>query len=524
MRVVVIGAGVAGLSASIDLARAGAEVVALEAAPAPGGKLRGVVVDGAEIDAGPTVFTMRWVFDELFDAAGARLDDELALNPLDILARHAWDPDGAVGAPSSARLDLFADPARSADAIGAFAGAAEARGFTDFCARARRIYGMLERRFMTAPRPHPVGLVGRLGLARSLALLRLAPPRPLWRALGAHFEDPRLRQLFGRYATYCGASPFEAPAVLALVAHVEQSGVWSVEGGMRAVAGSLARLAERRGATIRCGAPVAEILVERGRAAGVLLASGERVAADAVVAAGDVAALGAGALGASAADAAPATPRERRSLSAIVWTARAETDGFPLERHNVFFSRDFAREFADIFRDRRPPEAPSIYVCGQDRGPGGAASGPERLQILMNAPADGDVAPLSEKELDRCETTTFALLDRCGLRVRRNGTNIARMTPADFAERYPATGGALYGPATHGFSAAFRRAGSKTRIPGLYLASGSAHPGPGVPMATLSGRLAAAQAISDYASERRRRPAAISGGMSTLSRTTAGSD
>jgi hypothetical protein len=151
----------------------------------------------------------------------------------------------------------------------------------------------------------------------------------MWRALGDYFRDPRLRQLFGRYATYCGSSPFQAPATLMLVAHVEQEGVWLVEGGMHRLAVALEGLAERRGATFRYGAEAAEILVAGGKVAGVRLASGERLDADAVVLNADVAAVAAGRFGPAAAGAVPKVPRSSRSLSAVTWALHARTEGFP---------------------------------------------------------------------------------------------------------------------------------------------------------------------------------------------------
>jgi 1-hydroxycarotenoid 3,4-desaturase len=282
-RVVVVGAGAAGLSAAIDLARRGLSVTVLERAAEPGGKLRQVSVLGAGIDSGPTVFTMRWVFESLFADAGVRLDEALSLTPLSVLARHAWGEGG--------RLDLFADRERSAQAIGEFSGPQEARRFLAFCAQAAEVYRALEGPYIRSPRPSLVGLTRALGPAGLATLWRLGPLHTLWRALARHFHDPRLRQLFGRYATYCGGSPMRAPATLMLVAQVEMDGVWAVRGGMIALARALAGLAQRHGAHIRCQAHCERLLVEGGRVRGVVLADGERIAADSVVFNGDVGAL-----------------------------------------------------------------------------------------------------------------------------------------------------------------------------------------------------------------------------------------
>lgn len=388
-RIVVIGAGVGGLATAIGLAARGCEVIVLERGKAPGGKLRQVIIDGRGIDAGPTVLTMRWVFDELFADGGASLDDWLTLRPVETLARHAWTADE--------RLDLFADIGRSAEAIGDFAGSAEAARFRAFCARAEAIYRTLEHSFLRAPRPTPWSLARAAGWRGLPDLWRIAPFSSMWRSLGRYFHDPRLRQLFGRYATYCGSSPFQSAGVLMLVAHVEQQGVWIVDGGMVRIAETLAALAERLGASIRCQADVTQVIVRDGRACGVLLANGERIKADAVVANVNIAAIGSGLFGDAARGAVRPLPASARSLSALTWNMLAECRDFPLIRHNVFFSQDYASEFTDIFRQRRLPATPTVYVCAQDRGDAGEAtpSGCERLFCLVNAPATGDSGPFT---------------------------------------------------------------------------------------------------------------------------------
>lgn len=509
-RVAVIGAGLGGLAAALDLASEGHAVTVLERAAAPGGKMREVEAAGRRIDSGPTVFTMRWVLEGLFADAGLSLDDHLTTTKLSVLARHAWG-DGPT-------LDLFADRDASAEAIGALAGPAEAQGYRDFMARAGAIYRTLEGSFMTAERPNPVSLAWRVGLRGLPDLARVSPFATLWGELGKHFRDARLRQLFGRYATYCGASPFSAPATLMLIAHVEQEGVWAVEGGMHRVAQAIAGAAARHGATIRFGAEVTAILAERGKAAGVRLATGEVIAADAVIANADHAALRTGLFGADAATATRGTASPR-SLSAVTWSLGARASGFPLIRHTVFFSDNYEQEFDQIVKQRRLPDSPTVYVCAQDRGDPGdpAPEGPERIFCLVNAPADGDTRPPSPTEISRCAEATFAQLSRAGLSLSTEEGVVT--TPAGFEALFPATGGALYGRALHGWAASFQRPGARTRLPGLFTAGGSVHPGPGVPMATLSGRLAA-QAAGAYlapgsVSIRGFSPAAISGGTST---------
>jgi 1-hydroxycarotenoid 3,4-desaturase len=508
-KVVVVGAGIGGLSAAVDLAARGFDVCIVERSAAPGGKMREVEVAGHLVDSGPTVLTLREVFDGLFEHAGESLETQLRLVPAQVLARHAWVEGG--------RLDLFADVERSARAIGELSGRAEGDRYLAFCRRARGIFETLDRSFIRAPRPNPVSLSWRVGLHRPGALWGIQPFRTLWGLLGEHFRDPRLRQLFGRYATYCGSSPFAAPATLALIAHVEQAGVWFVEGGMHRLAAALAALAQRRGAEIRSGTAVTGLLAQRGRIAGVALADGSRLAADAVVLNAESSALAAGLLGPECTLALPHTRERDRSLSAVTWSMHATPRGFPLLRHTVFFSSDYPDEFDAIFRRRELPREPTVYVCAQDRGDedSAAAASAERLMCLVNAPPVGDEGRPNESELDRCEENTFSLLERCGLSIERHPGATVRTGPADFERLFPATGGALYGRASHGWRSAFARPGSRSRVPGLYLAGGSVHPGPGVPMTAVSGRLAAASLAEDLASTSRSRTAATRGGTST---------
>jgi len=486
-RVVVIGAGMGGLAAALELASAGAAVTVLERHGVPGGKMREVRVGGTGIDSGPTVFTMRRVFDELFAAAGQRLDDHVQLDAADLLARHAW-LDGS-------RLDLYADVERSAAAIGELAGAAEAEAYRRFARHSRRVFETLDEPFMRAERPGVFGLTRKLGLRRLPDLLAINAFRSLWAELGRHFTDPRLRQLFGRYSTYCGSSPFRAPATLMLIAHAESAGVWVVRGGMQRLAEALAGTAEGAGAELRYGCHVSRLLTGGdGRAAGVELDGGECVAADVVVFNGDAAALAGGLLGDEARGAVPGRVAPPASLSALTLSARARASGFPLAYHTVFFGDDYPDEFDSIFARRAMTKTPTVYVCAQDRAPGARpGDGEERIFCLANAaPGDMDAATVA-----RYRDRLLATLERHGLALEPAHDAMLTTAPPDFGALFPATGGALYGRPTHGWRSSFLRPGSRSRLRGLYLAGGSVHPGPGVPMAALSGRLAAASVRAD---------------------------
>ncbi len=502
--VVVIGAGLGGLSAAIRLAHAGLDVTVLEAQDAPGGKMRTVPSVAGPVDAGPTVMTMRGVFDALFADVGARLEDHVTLEPDHILARHWW-PDGST-------LDLLADAEDSADAVRAFAGPKAERQFRRFSTATAALFEGFDGPVMQAARPSFAGLVAHVA------------PRPaIWRAMGGvssmaarlarEFDDPRLRQLFGRYATYVGGSPYDSPAVLRLIAHAEARGVWRVKGGMHRLAVAMAGLAEAKGATFSYGTSVRRIETQSGEIVAVHTEAGERIPCDRVVFNGDPRALATGLLGDRAQGAVPPKAVEPRSLSANVWAFAAEPRGVELAHHNVFFGADPRTEFDPIAAGGLP-EDPTLYVCAQDRGGAEAPAGPERFEIIMNAPpARGE-----PEDIPSCRTRTFPVLARRGLRFSPEPPDAALTTPTGFSELFPASLGSLYGRSPRGLLSAFARPTARTPLKGLYLAGGGAHPGAGVPMATLSGRHAAEAILTDLASTSTSPQTAMRGGMSTGSR------
>ncbi|MEY4524278.1 MAG: hypothetical protein RIR27_1354 [Pseudomonadota bacterium] len=481
-KVLIVGAGIGGLSAALTLSHQGLDVTVIEKNAGPGGKIRQVQAGSSFIDSGPTVFTMKWIFDELFADCGEHFDSEFELEALDILARHSWGDN---------YLDLYADSQKSADAIGQFSGPQQARQFLEFCKTAKKVYQALKSPFIESPRPSMMGMMSSLGLTKSKVLWDIGPFSSLWSALDRYFPDPRLHQLFGRYATYCGSSPYLAPATLMLIAQVEMEGVWSIKGGMIKIPEVIARLAQKKQCNFRYNSEVQSLDVAGGKVKGVLLSSGEYLECDYLIFNGDINALKHGLLGEPASEAIPKNLQQSDSLSAVTWSMQVKASGFPLVRHNVFFNQPYRDEFSDIFSQNKIPENPTVYICAQDRTDHAIESDShERLLCLVNAPANGGGSSYDVKEVDRCEQKIFSLMSQYGLQLQN--LEMTRTSPQEFAKLFPGRGGALYGQATHGWMSSFQRLGSQSQISNLLLTGGSTHPGPGVPMAAMSGRLVAA--------------------------------
>lgn len=501
-RTIVLGAGIGGLATAIRLGAQGHRVTVLERAARPGGKMREVEVAGRTFGCGPSVLTLPWVLDELCATAGVRRADLIRLTPLAPVCRHFF-ADGT-------QVDLYADEpiapgappesawARAADELQKTLGGRAGAQYLRFRAHAARIYEFVRRPFMQSPLPKsPLGLLRMHPLRDFMGLFHLDAGRTLWQALGSFFDDPRLRVLFARYATYSGGDPFQAPATLAVIPHCELAfGVHHVEGGMYRVAEALTELVTRTGGTVRCGADVERIELDprEGRALAVHV-GGERLAADFVVANCDVAQLYGRLLRGSrrAERDGPAVQAMPPSLSAYLHlVAAGDAAELPLLHHNVFFSADYPREFAELASG--PPTDPTIYLCSPDAL---FRRADQRWFFLTNAPAlppgsEHSDAAWSPAQIAACRARVAGKLARHGMDLGRHSRGSFDVTPRDFAERFPWSRGAIYGAAANSRLGSFRR--PPNRVPGignLYCVGGSTHPGAGVPMVMLSAQIVA---------------------------------
>ena len=488
--IIVIGAGIGGLSAAMRLAAAGRRVVVYEQNERPGGKMGQVAQDGFRWDTGPSVITMRHVFEDLFKTAGRRMDDYLTLLPVEPLTRYFYR-DGTV-------LDATADLTRMLAQIERIE-PRDVEGYLGYLAYAARIHRVTGPVFIYDQPPRPQSFL-RVPVTEWPAA---DPLRTMDAAIRRYVRSPHLRQMLGRFATYVGGSPYEAPATLNVIAHVELSGgVWYPRGGIYAIAAALAALAGELGVVIHTGCAVERIQIEGRRVAGVELAGGEFVPAAAVVANVDVTTVYDRLL--------PRTAVTERRLAALrgaepscsgfvlLLGVRSDETQPALAHHNIFFSADYPREFRQIFREGRPPDDPTVYVAITSRtDPEHAPQGHENWFVLVNAPAVDDRFEWTG-EAARYRQVVLAALARFGIDLSGRIVSEQVLTPLDLARQSGAWRGALYGASANSRWTAFRRPHNRSAdFPGLYFAGGTTHPGGGVPMVTLSGKVAAGLVLDD---------------------------
>lgn len=486
MDVVVIGAGIGGLSCAIGLAARGARVTLLEQNTHVGGKLNVWAKDGFTFDTGPHVLTMRWALDEVFASAGRSLDDMARLVPLPTVCRYHF--------PSGETLDAPADPDDAACAIARFAPGEES-GFRRFLAYARQVSDATTDPFLRQDFGASVRGIPTPAQWRQLGdFLRLKPWRTLRDVVQGCFGDPRLRAVFELYALYSGSHPARSSGIFATVADVQwRQGTWYVQGGLYTLALALRRAAEDMGVCIRTGTGVREVLVKGGRAHGVVTAGGERMDADAVVCNADTLTALQTLVPRAARKRWPAERVEgiEPSTSAFLLLLGVRGEFPSLAHHNSFLAQDGEAEFAAIFDHHRPANDPTIGVACQtvtdkSKAPPGCAN----LFVMTNPPAlDARGGFDWRAQAPAYRAKVLDKLESMGLADLRERILVEQMwTPLDLQARYGAHRGAIYGLSSNGWRQAFLRPPNVSPdVRGLYFVGGSTHPGGGLPLCALSG-------------------------------------
>ncbi len=487
---VIIGGGIGGLSCAIRLAGAGVRVTLLEQQATLGGKLQRVQLGSYQFDRGPSTITMLESFAKIFKSVGRHIDDYIHFYPLTPLARNVF-ADGHT-------VDLTTSIEAMQQQIAAFA-PQDAANYPQFMAEARKLYAISKKAFL-----HQLMLGWHDKLKPSLAVsfLQIHPFTTLQKLLLRYFKHPNTLALFGRYATYVGSSPYEAPAIFAMMASLEaEEGIYGVYGGTYEIVCGLEKLAIELGVEIHKSCRVQRIIIEHKCATGVESSAGT-FQADVVVANADALTV-------------YATMIEERhrpamsdkkiasyepSLSGYVVLAGVNKVYPQLLHHNVYFPPNYEQEFKQLFKEKTPLTEPTIYICynGHDDREV-APQDSSNLFILVNAPSLPESTgfqyngPFTESFSEQYGEHVLQMLEKRGLNDLRSSLQVqATFTPVDLHQQTGAHRGAIYGISSNRAQQTFFRPGNRAQdIDNLWFVGGTTHPGGGTPIVALSGQLVA---------------------------------
>jgi len=480
--VVVVGAGLGGLSCALHLAGAGRQVIVLERTAAPGGLAGRLSLEGYRFDTGPTVLTMPELLAEAFGAVGEELTGWLELTRLDPAYR-AHFPDGST-------LDVIADTVRMAAEVSRVCGPREADGYLRFVDYARGLWRLERDDFIARNLDSPRDLM----TANLLRLVLAGGFRRLSTKVNQFFTDPRTRRVFSFQALYAGVAPHHALALYAVISYLDTvAGVYHPRGGIHAVPQALAAAAEKHGVQIRYETPAARVETRAGRAVAVVTADGERIPADAVVLNPD--------LPLAYRDLLPAPPPRRLSRlrfapSCVVLHVGSRQAYSRIAHHNVHFGRTWRTAFDEVIRHGRLMSDPSLLVTSPSRtDPSVAPAGRQTYYVLVPVPNlvtgrldwHGDLAERYAEELLRT-------LEQRGYVGFRDGIEVSRMvTPAGWAEAGSAAGTPFAAAHTLWQTGPFRPGNRHPTLDNVFFVGAGTQPGVGVPMVLISGKLAAAR-------------------------------
>ena len=472
--VIVIGAGIGGLVSSILLANKGYQVTVLEKNSTVGGKMQQFKSDGYRFDTGPSLLTMPFLLEKLFETCSERLSDYLTYSELDPLCRYFY--------PDSTQFDNYSDRIKSQLEIQRFA-PKDVKSYWRFLDRSKKIYHRTAKAFLF----NPLYDLSDFKNVNFFNLIRIDALSTVSQKVDRYFSSSYMRQFFKRFTTYNGSSPFKAPATLNVIPHVElDQGGYYVSGGMYNIAKALEKLAIKQGVEFSFNSAVTQIQTDNHRITGVNIANGELHSCDLLFTNTDATDT---LLNLMPESSFSEKKRQKQkeiepSCSGFVIMLGCNKKWDQLKHHNVFFSSDYKKEFEDIFDRKKLPEDPTIYIANTSfSDPGHAPEGSSNLFILVNAPY---IVSYQNWPNLKQFYTTFLIeeLEKRGLIGLNNSIEtIEIITPLDFFEKYRSNRGSIYGTSSNSRFSAFMRPRNKEKtFTNLYMVGGSTHPGGGIPL------------------------------------------
>ena len=476
----VVGAGVAGLAAAVRLRLLGYEVQVFEANAYPGGKLSVFEQDGYRFDAGPSLFTMPHLITELIEEAGKKPEDYFEYLKVDEACRYFWDDGTHFTAWSQAH-----DFAKEAEkALGE-----PASNTLAYLQESAFLYNTTRALFLESSL-HKVSSYFRKEVLPALfAIHRLHLGGNLNQLNQKRFKTPKMAQLFNRFATYNGSSPYLSPGVMQIIPHLEHNiGTFYPQKGMYAITQALYNLGLDLGVCYHFNTPVKQILVQKGRAIGIQTPN-ETLKAKVVLSNADVHTTYRKLLPGQKAP--ERILRQERSSSALIFYWGINRVFNNLGLHNIFFSNHYEQEFEAIFKNKTSSGDPTVYVNITSKyTPTDAPPGCENWFVMVNVPGDfgQDWSQLTQlirqKTLERLNVVL-------GVKLEDHIVSESILDPPTIEAKTSSYRGALYGTSSNDpLSAFFRHPNFSSQIKGLYFAGGSAHPGGGIPLCMLSAKIA----------------------------------
>lgn len=489
-RILIIGAGLGGLSAACRLAKSGFEVTVLEKNEAVGGKVDFLEANGFKFDTGASLLTMPHIFRELFEFCGQRIEDYLELVPLEPICRYFWS-DGTV-------LDASTDLDKTELEIAKLE-PRDVENFRKYLADSQQKYEIAEKTFLAKSlNEWPQFLRPRY----LPDLLKISTMTTLAEHNAKYFESPKLRQLFHRFATYNGSSPYKIPATFALIPYVEFGlGAWYVRGGIYEIPRALEKLARQLGVRFQFETEVEKIVIKDGKALGVKInlqefgeiVEEEMLEAEIIVSNADAVVTYRDLIEESERPSFSDKKLEKRepSSSGFVLLLGVNKTFPQLAHHNIFFSDDYPAEFHRIFDLKIFAAEPTIYVCASAKTDASQApKGGENLFVLVNAPYTAESTKW-HLEAEPYRDLIIEKLEEAGLEGLKDSIEFEQIiTPENYKNIYHANQGSIYGVSSNGIFSAFRRIPNKSKdIDNLYFVGGATHPGGGMPLVLLSGKM-----------------------------------
>jgi len=482
-KAVIIGAGIAGIATAIRLAVKGYLVEVFEANSYPGGKLSEIELDGYRFDAGPSLLTMPQYIDELFALAGKTPANYFKYQKLDVVCKYFY-PDGT-------KLNAYADTKKFAEEINAQTGEPVA-SVVNYLANSRDIYSITNHVFLERSL-HRLQTYMRWDTLRSIFRFpQIDPFRTMHKANSGSFKDKRMVQFFDRYATYNGSDPYQAPATLNVIPHLEHHfGAYFPNGGMYSITQSLVKLAGELGVKFHYNAEVDEIVIEGKRIKGIKIKD-KLIEACLVVSNMDIWFTYKHLLTKHPNLHPQNTLSQERSSSALIfyWGVKK---AFPqLDLHNIFFSEDYKAEFDHIWQQQDIYNDPTVYInisskYKQDDAPAGC----ENWFVMINVPANN--GQNWDKLIAIARNNIQQKLSKIlGEDVSQLVICETILDPRSIETKTSSYKGSIYGTSSNNRFAAFlRHANRSSKVEGLYFCGGSVHPGGGIPLCLLSAKIVA---------------------------------